>query len=430
MANARYSSRASMRRRARGHRVPDAIRREAAGGLRRADGGDDLPVVRRAEEEVAPGLEAPHRRLALAPGAAHAVHEEGVRHHEAVVAQFASEEVAQDGRGEGGGRVGRQVRRERGVRHVGGHHETHPDLHGAGEGHEVPLQFRAGRVHAREVVVAVGEGAAVAGEVLGAGEDAAALAALDPGGREARHEFRVVAEAARSDDGVARLVVEVEHGREGGVDADLPALDGGRPPEGEGRGLVAERAEGHGRREAETALDLLADAALHVAHHEDRPRRRLAEPLEEAGRDVEIPAEEEDPSHAVLGDGAADRLEPGVVLRQAHRDGDEAGDLVGEVGRGAFHGRGGTPRTFPRTTRRRAPVAAGQFDGTPRNAASASTANAAASRAAPGKPAASSASTGTGARSARRCPTSVGLRAPPPANRISSGAAFGNTQRR
>ena len=73
------------------------------------------------------------------------------------------------------------------------------------------LEPRARVVDHGQVQVRVDVGVAVAGEVLGAGGDAAALQAVDHGGAEPAHELGVVAERAVADDGVLRVRVHVHH---------------------------------------------------------------------------------------------------------------------------------------------------------------------------------------------------------------------------
>ncbi len=82
------------------------------------------------------------------------------------------------------------------------------------------------------VVVAAAERGAVAGEVLGTGDDPlgraelAALEAADLGRRDRRAEVRILA-GALDDAAPARVAGDVDHRRERPVDADRPRLAGG-----------------------------------------------------------------------------------------------------------------------------------------------------------------------------------------------------------
>ena len=118
--------------------------------------------------------------------------------------------------------------------------------------------------------MAVGLGPAVPREVLAAGGHAAPAKPADERGGMRRHELGRRAEAARADHGRA-AVVDVEHGREGEVDAAGAKL-GGKHETGrlEARfGVLARRDLGHGGHFGEFGAEALHAAALMVDADED-----------------------------------------------------------------------------------------------------------------------------------------------------------------
>src|SRR5690606_7000945 len=78
-----------------------------------------------------------------------------------------------------------------------------------------------------EVDVRVDARVAVAGEVLGGGQRAVLLEPADVRGAEARDVGRIFAVAARVDDGVRRVVVDVDDRRVDHVHADGAGLERG-----------------------------------------------------------------------------------------------------------------------------------------------------------------------------------------------------------
>ena len=106
----------------------------------------------------------------------HAAHDERVGDDEPLEAEFLAQQSVHDGARAGGGGAGGV---EGGVGDVGGHDAGHAGVDGGDEGGEVDLQLLARGVHHREDGVRVGDGAAMAGEVLGAGQHPFPLDGID-----------------------------------------------------------------------------------------------------------------------------------------------------------------------------------------------------------------------------------------------------------
>lgn len=119
----------------------------------------------RVEELVDTGLEGEDGDAVVAVLGADALHAEGVRDHDPVVAEFAAQDAGEDRVGEGG-RVARVVeRRELDVR---GHDRVDAGADRGPEGHGVQLLPQLPAVgDDREAVVAVDRGVPVSREVLG-----------------------------------------------------------------------------------------------------------------------------------------------------------------------------------------------------------------------------------------------------------------------
>ena len=162
------------------------------------------------------------------------------------------------------------------------------------------------------------DGVAVAGEVLGAGGDAGGLQALDPGGRVAGDERRVVAEAAHADDRVVGGGVDVDVGREVEPDAQRGELV---PDAGGRRARVVAGSSSRPSTALPTAVEpgrvvqpgdvaaLLVDGEEHARHPLVQGRRTApASPLG-AGDVVAVEAHRHQPlavgAHQPLGHGGA-----------------------------------------------------------------------------------------------------------------------------
>ena len=157
----------------------------------------------------------------------------------------------------------------------------------------------------------VDPGVAVAGEVLGGCDRAVVLDAPHEGGAQHGDLVRILADCPHVDDGILRVVVDVEDRREGHVDADRPPLQRGHAAHLVGHPRVPGGAERHERGEAGRAAE--PDVGGRVQH-----------PVEaEARAGLQVGADKQGQLR--------ERLEP-VELRgdldgRAHRD-DDAADLV------------------------------------------------------------------------------------------------------
>ncbi|MEM6750724.1 MAG: hypothetical protein AAF612_09665 [Planctomycetota bacterium] len=139
--------------------------------------------------------------------------------------------------------------------------------------------------HAREVVVAVDVGVAVAREVLGARRDALLLHAPDQGRAQLGHAVRVGAERAVADHRVRGVGVQVEHRGEVQVEAGGPQLAPDQTAQGASPLGVAQAAElTHRRRRRKPPGQTHHAAALLVDHQQHPPGRPLADRLGQGQR--------------------------------------------------------------------------------------------------------------------------------------------------
>src|SRR4051794_9189748 len=81
--------------------------------------------------------------------------------------------------------------------------------------------------------------------MLRRGEHPILLDPTDERGTHASYEVRLLAKGARADHRVLRVVVYVEHGREGHVDAERAAFERGDAPHLVGERRVARGADAH-----------------------------------------------------------------------------------------------------------------------------------------------------------------------------------------
>ena len=102
---------------------------------------------------------------------------------------------------------------------MGGH--RHRRVLERAERGEVGLQLRVGRLDDRQLDVAVGAGAAVAGNMLDHAGDAARLESVEHGPAERGHLHRLAAERPVADYVVRAFAPHVEQGQAIDVDPDL-----------------------------------------------------------------------------------------------------------------------------------------------------------------------------------------------------------------
>ena len=116
----------------------------------------------------------------------------------------------------------------------------------------------------------VARGATVSGIVLRTRHDAVLLTPLDPRRRVRAYDARVGAERARLHDRVARLDIEIAHGRENPRQANGPRFGPRDRPGGVRRIEIVEIAERRGRRQLGKPTDLLPRPALEVGAEQQR----------------------------------------------------------------------------------------------------------------------------------------------------------------
>ncbi len=173
------------------------------------------------QDHVAAGLE---RRLgAFGQGAGQRLHRQVVGDDEAAEAEIPAHQPDHLLRGGGGA-----LRIDGGEDHVGGHGQRH--VGEGAEGGEVPgVEVGQVGVHHRQVVMAVGEGAAVTGHVLDHRQDAAGQQTLGGGAAQLRHQGRLAGVGAVADDVVSAGHRHVQHRQAVDGDPDPAQVVGHQP---------------------------------------------------------------------------------------------------------------------------------------------------------------------------------------------------------
>lgn len=129
--------------------------------------------------------------------------------------------------------------------------------------------------------VRVDVGIAVAGKVLEGRYHAALGESANVRRRETPDRLRRLAERTRVDDGIARVVVDVDDRRKVDMDADGARFETGDAPRLEREPVVAGGAERHRPRKRGGTGDAESDASLEVGGVQQRQCRRRLQPIEE-----------------------------------------------------------------------------------------------------------------------------------------------------
>ena len=153
-------------------------------------------------------------------------------------------------------------------------------------------QLVGGVAHHGQRVVRVGVGVAVAGEVLGGGNDAVALQTLHVSHRLAGHVVAVLAERAVADYGVVGIAVDVGDGREVDVDAQAAAVLPDLVAHAVNQAVVADGAQHHLLGENHRAVEPHPQPPLAVDADEQRHFRLRLVAIGEYGLAVRPALEE------------------------------------------------------------------------------------------------------------------------------------------
>ena len=137
-------------------------------------------------------------------------HFHAVGEYQSPEAQLFFQEARNDGPGHGAGYI---VRLDFGKENVAGHNGGHPRLDTAAEGHQFRfLQLLQSLVDPGQAQMGVHIGVAMAGKMLAAAENARVFIGQDGGSAQFRRLFRVITEAADTDDRIFRIGVHIQHG--------------------------------------------------------------------------------------------------------------------------------------------------------------------------------------------------------------------------
>jgi len=129
---------------------------------------------------------------------------------------------------------------------MGGHDPAHPRLDGGPEREELHrFQPLPGHPDDRQVQVRIDLRVPVSREVLPGGEHASFLGASGEGTTQPGNLLGILSEGTDVDDGVVRIVVHVQDGSEGGVDAQSPGFHRGDPTHLPGQLRVSRRPHRH-----------------------------------------------------------------------------------------------------------------------------------------------------------------------------------------
>jgi hypothetical protein len=193
------------------------------------------------------------------------LHLQRVADQNAVEAQLITQQAAQDA----GAQRGRAVGIQRGEHDMRAHQHRHAYGDRGPEGVEVEFVVRPWVD--RHIVVAVGDGAPVPREVLGAGGDSARLSGGDPGAQMPGDQLRVGAERAGAHDRVQRMVLQVGDRGVRGRDAERGQVSGQcvGTPGGEPGVVHDAQGEGAGDFGCARAHQVADAAALVVDGHQE-----------------------------------------------------------------------------------------------------------------------------------------------------------------
>src|ERR1043165_6924787 len=104
------------------------------------------------------------------------------------------------------------------------HDAAHARAHGGTEGEELDaVQARRRRVDTCQLEMGVLLGVAMSRKVFPSSQHPVVLDAVNEGNAKLGDELWVFSERPKADDGVLRIVVDVEHGRERDVNAERPS---------------------------------------------------------------------------------------------------------------------------------------------------------------------------------------------------------------
>eukprot|EP01022_Parablepharisma_sp_SALTPOND_P000394 TRINITY_DN10197_c0_g2_i3.p1 TRINITY_DN10197_c0_g2~~TRINITY_DN10197_c0_g2_i3.p1 ORF type:complete len:879 (+),score=214.46 TRINITY_DN10197_c0_g2_i3:495-3131(+) len=272
------------------------------------------------EDDLAAGQIGLYHRLLRGHAAHYRAHLQIVAEHHALVAQLVAQHFLDYRWRKGGRPLWVQGR----VHRMTDHHSGHP---GPGRGHKGrPLhcrQLAPGQVHGWPLLVGVQVGAPQAWEVLGAGQAAGFLHALDKSRAQGGHPGRVAPQAAPGHDAILDGM-HIQHRGHVPVEARGHQLAAHAGSMG-GQGLLVRpsqvgqvRAVGEGLAQAGHAAPLL------VHQHEQggalglgrRPPQVIAEPPH-LGRGLHVAREQDHPAEALLGH-QGQVLGPGLGAGDAH----------------------------------------------------------------------------------------------------------------
>ena len=236
--------------------------------------------VGRVQEQVVAGGNGADGGLAGRHHLRHRVHTHRVGVDQTAKAEILAEETGDRRAAERRRRRRRRV--ERGKLDVRGHHRADTGGDAGPERRQLDLLEPFARVRDdRQAEVTVDVGVAVTGEMLERRNHATGGEAARIRHREGRDLRGILAEGAGVDHGIARVVVDVDDGREVDVNAHRPRFDGGDPAGLERQTLIAGGAEGHGARKRRGAGDTESGAGLEIGGDEQRQRRLRLQTIEQ-----------------------------------------------------------------------------------------------------------------------------------------------------
>ena len=187
------------------------------------------------------------------------------------------------------------------------------------EWHELhALQALAGDIEHRQRAMRVDVRIAVAGEMLGARDHAFALHAASERGDVAADIRRILAEAARVDDWIVRIDVDIGDRRQDVIDAERSSLARHHPPFLLRQRWIARGGDGHGRGPEGRVGEAHPHPCLQVRADEKRHARRVLQLVIEQRCLVDIGDEPDEAAHMVVPEVMQELLVRGG--RFAHED--------------------------------------------------------------------------------------------------------------
>jgi hypothetical protein len=293
---------------ARRTRRTDSSRRDASGFDGIPQRVERVFGFRRKQNDVGTRFEGTKRRIGVRVVIRHAFHRHRVGEEEAAELEIFAKDSGHDGTRECGWKRGCGLHfRQRDVRR---HHGTDTALDGRAERRQLDrVESGAVEIETRKYEMGVLRDVPVSREVFRGRDLAVFLCAVDVCGRHSGDESDVFAEGTNADDGILRVVVDVDDRIEIDVDSHrTPFFRGDGSGEARHFGIVC-RSDRHRERKACCSRHHVTDPAFEIRGYEQWDLREALQPVHVGGDRDRVAAERVITADVVVDDVLTDLLE-------------------------------------------------------------------------------------------------------------------------